>query len=269
MNTPRPSDVFPRQSDAGDRLVETNVEVDPDESTRAVRATNYMLGNPELPIADFRERIVEAVTQSQATVITAETGAGKSTQVPQFLAEAGHEVIVTQPRVVAARTLAGRVRDEVVAAKGREFKKYVGHRTARERSDDESNQILYVTDGLQQVRELHGRGTGKKQVLVLDEVHEWNENMEVLVAWAKRRMSEDPKFKVVTMSATMDARKLSQYFAADTREAPVIEVPGRTFEVKKKKVAKLLTRLSNLQGRARTRSCLRQVKQRSIRLLPV
>lgn len=210
------------------------VETSNDEATMATRALDHTLGNPELPIVSYREQIVSAVDDSQATVITAETGAGKSTQVPQFLAEAGYEVIVTQPRVVAARSVAERVRDEIVAEKGPEYATFVGHRTARERSDSPDNQILFVTDGLQLVRELSGNGAGKKQALVLDEVHEWNENMEVLVAWAKQRMGEDPDFKVVTMSATMEADKLSRYFADDGKhEVPVIEVPGRTFEVKK------------------------------------
>lgn len=204
-----------------------------DESVKAT-VINNELGNPELPIAAYREQIVKAVDASQATVITAETGAGKSTQVPQFLAEHGYEVIVTQPRVVAARSVAERVSDEVTAKFGPDFKEFVGYRTARERGDSDANQILFVTDGLQLVRELSGNGVGKKQALVLDEVHEWNENMEVLVAWAKQRMAEDPNFKVVTMSATMEADKLSKYFADDgKREVPVVEVPGRTFEVKK------------------------------------
>ena len=246
MTTPNPMNVFGRRQsprtpespvtpDHIDKelIIYAAPEMTTDESARA-RAINHTLGNHELPIAQYREQIVSAVDASQAVVITAETGAGKSTQVPQFLAEQGYEVVVTQPRVVAARSVAERVRDEIVAEKGSEYAAFVGHRTARERNDSPENQILFVTDGLQLVRELSGNGAGKKQALVLDEVHEWNENMEVLVAWAKQRMQEDPDFKVVTMSATMEADKLSRYFADEgKREVPVIEVPGRTYEVKK------------------------------------
>lgn len=89
------------------------------------------LGNPELPIADYRREIIGAVDSSQVTIITAETGAGKSTQVPQFLAEEGYNVIVTQPRVVAARSVAERVQSEVVDTMGRDFKDFVGYRTAK------------------------------------------------------------------------------------------------------------------------------------------
>ncbi len=245
MNAPLPSDLFPQRRDNGvvtdaamrdperaPEFLPTQHESEVGEATLAKR-TDYQLGNPELPIWEYRERIVDAVNSSQATVVTAETGAGKSTQLPQFLAEEGYDVIVTQPRVVAARSVAERVGDEVTAKYGDDFKDFVGYRTARERNDSDENQILFVTDGLQLVRELAGRGVGRKQVLVLDEVHEWNENMEVLVAWAKRRISEDPNFKVVVMSATMEAGKLSEYFAEGKREVPVIEVPGRTFDVKK------------------------------------
>lgn len=245
MTTPNPMNVFGRRQlprtpespatpaytdDAP--VINAALEMTTDESAKA-RLINHTLGNPELPIAQYCEQIVSAVDSSQAVVITAETGAGKSTQVPQFLAEQGYEVVVTQPRVVAARSVAERVREEVVAKHGDDFKEFVGYRTARERGDSAANQILFATDGLQLVRELSGHGVGKKQALVLDEVHEWNENMEVLVAWAKQRMNDDPDFKVVVMSATMEAGPLAKYFAEDKREVPIIEVPGRTFEVKK------------------------------------
>lgn len=259
MTTPNPSEVFGRHlsaaktapkpfeqdgsvastpdietAEVSETTLVTKSPVYPDDELTQTRRTDYQLGNPELPIANYREQIVTAVENSQAVVITAETGAGKSTQVPQMLAEAGYEVIVTQPRVVAARSVAERVNDEVVAKKGPNYDKFVGYRTAKERGDNPDNQILFATDGLQLVRELSGNGVGKKQVLVLDEVHEWNENMEVLVAWAKQRIAEDPNFKVVTMSATIEAQKLSHFLSNDgARQVPVIEVPGRTFEVKK------------------------------------
>lgn len=184
----------------------------------------------DLPIYDRREAILHAVDTNQITIITAETGAGKSTQVPQFLAEHGYrKVIVTQPRILAARNLCHRVREEYSWHLGHDATSLVGYRTAPERDDSPENTILYCTDGLQLVRELTGAGTAERQVLVLDEIHEWNENMEVLVAWAKKRCQEDPGFKVVLMSATIEADKLAAYF--DTKA--VISVPGRTHHVEK------------------------------------
>jgi HrpA-like RNA helicase len=185
----------------------------------------------DLPIYDYKTAILDAVDANQVTIITAETGAGKSTQVPQYLADHGYsKVIVTQPRILAARNLAKRVREEWEHRTHENADYIIGYRTAHERDDNPGTQILYCTDGLQLVREITGAGTTDNQVLILDEVHEWNENMEVLVAWAKKRCLEDPHFKVVIMSATIDTAPLAAFF----NTTAVINVPGRSFEVKKR-----------------------------------
>ncbi len=181
-----------------------------------------------LPIYERKDEIVAAVDSNQVTIITAETGAGKSTQVPQFLAEHGYQkIIVTQPRILAARNLSARVRQEYSWRRGTDATNLVGYRTAHEQDDSPENVILYCTDGLQLVRELAGSGTNERQVLVLDEIHEWNENMEVLIAWAKKRCQEEPRFKLVLMSATIEATSLAKYFGAP----PPITVTGRSFPV--------------------------------------
>lgn len=191
-----------------------------------------IIGGESLPIHDYRDGIADSVKNYPVTIITAETGAGKSTQVPQFLANEGYEVIVTQPRIVAARTVAQRVAEEMQT----DFGGRVGYVTAQERTVSSSTDVLFCTDGLQVVKSLSGRNrpkNSKPQVLVLDEVHEWNTNMEVLVAWAKQRAQEDPdNFKVVLMSATMEADRLSEYFRG-SHSSDVITVPGRTFDVEK------------------------------------
>src|SRR5574344_510755 len=139
-----------------------------------------------LPTLSFKDSILQAVDENQVVILTAETGAGKSTQVPQYLAEHGYDrVIVTQPRILAARNLARRVREEWAERNTEDSSEIIGYRTAHERDDRGRTKILSCTDGLQLVRELTGSGTTDRQVLVLDEVHEWNENMEVVVAWAK------------------------------------------------------------------------------------
>ena len=185
----------------------------------------------DLPVFSYKQAIVDAVDSNQVTIITAETGAGKSTQVPQYLADHGYKkVIVTQPRILAARNLSHRVREEWALRTTSDSTPIIGYRTAQERDDNPSNAILYCTDGLQLVREITGAGTRERQVLVLDEVHEWNENMEVLIAWAKKRCLEDSQFKVVIMSATIDTAPLADYFQTNA----VITVPGRSFAVKKR-----------------------------------
>ena len=202
-------------------------------------ATNINTFN-QLPTLDFKDEICDAVDRNQVVILTAETGAGKSTQVPQYLAEHGYtRVIVTQPRILAARNLTRRVREEWAERNTEDSSEIIGYRTAHERDDSGRTKILYCTDGLQLVRELTGSGTTTRQVLVLDEVHEWNENMEVLVAWAKRRAEEDPTFKVVVMSATLDDEALAEYFQTDA----VIKVPGRHFEVTKRRGSDVIDEL--------------------------
>lgn len=194
----------------------------------------------DLPVFDRRQDILSAVDQNQVTIITAETGAGKSTQVPQYLAEHGYQkVIVTQPRILAARNLSRRVREEWALRTGKDSDYLIGYRTAHERDDGPDTAILYCTDGLQLVREITGSGTNDSQVLVLDEVHEWNENMEVLVAWAKKRCQEEPRFKVVIMSATIEVDDLATYFNG----AATISIPGRSFDVTKRLGKDVLTEI--------------------------
>lgn len=195
-----------------------------------------------LPTLEFKDAICDAVDRNQVVVLTAETGAGKSTQVPQYLAEHGYDrVIVTQPRILAARNLSRRVREEWAGRNLEDSSEIIGYRTAHERDDSGRTKILYCTDGLQLVRELTGTGIAEKQVLVLDEVHEWNENMEVLVAWAKKRCQEEPRFKVVIMSATIETDTLAEFYGTDA----VINVPGRYFTVKKRTGSDVLGELFN------------------------
>ncbi len=194
----------------------------------------------QLPTLDFKDAICDAVDRNQVVILTAETGAGKSTQVPQYLAEHGYtRVIVTQPRILAARNLTKRVREEWAERHTEDASEVIGYRTAHERDDSGRTQILYCTDGLQLVRELTGAGTKEKQVLVLDEVHEWNENMEVLIAWAKKRVQEGPRFKVVIMSATIETDTLAEYYGTEA----VIDIPGRYYEVKKRAGTDILSEL--------------------------
>jgi len=178
----------------------------------------------KLPIAGWAGEIVDSVDKNAVTIITAETGAGKSTQVPQYLRGAGYRMVVTEPRRLAARTVAQRVAFD----RGEELGEVVGYRTAVDHQDSAQTRCLFCTDGLALVRELMGQNRG---ALILDEVHEWNENMEVLVAWSRHQIEQGVDFKVVVMSATLEAEKLSRFYGG----APVIRVPGRVHPVREQK----------------------------------
>ncbi len=177
--------------------------------------------NDTLPIAAFRDIVLNSVRDNQVTVLTAETGAGKSTQVPQFLRDEGYTVIVTEPRRLAARLVAERVAEERELEIGRE----IGYRTGKESCESEETKCLFATDGLAMIRELVGLNFA--DVLVIDEVHEWNLNIEVLVAWVRREIANGSNLKVILMSATIEAEKLSIYF----NDAPIVKVPGRLYPV--------------------------------------
>lgn len=189
----------------------------------------YGLGSPEFPIAKYRELIVETVNDNLLTIITAKTGAGKSTNVPQFLLETGlyDKVVVTQPRVLAARSLKEQVSANVTASFGGREQNRVGFQTAVEEAYSEDNEILYVTDGLQLMHEIAKHGIRKNQVLIIDEFHERSGNMDALLAIAVKY-----QIRTVVMSATLDAGNLSDYYSDIIgAPVPVIEVPGSNYEV--------------------------------------
>ena len=176
-----------------------------------------------LPISNYKEQIIEAVATHSFTIICAETGAGKSTQVPQYLTSISNQVIVTEPRVMAAKTLARRVADEMESVVGED----VGYRTAYDSCCSEKSKIVYCTDGLQLVRTIFNDNVDEENILVIDEVHEWNLNIETLVAWAKY-MQGKWNTKVVIMSATLDVDMLMRFLGEDLE---ALDVPGTLYDV--------------------------------------
>ncbi len=174
-----------------------------------------------LPIADFRKIIVDSVMDNQVTLIRAETGAGKTTQAPQYLAELGLPIIITQPRRLTAETVALRVAREMDTFIGME----VGYQTAFECMVSEQTKITFCTDGLELLRELSNKP--REEILIIDEVHEWSLNIEMLVAWAKLRLKENPLLRIVLMSATVQSTPIERFF----NRLKVIDVPGQSFPI--------------------------------------
>lgn len=197
------------------------------EVLEEVEALN--LGNSELPAFAKKAEIQEAVTNNQVTIIMGETGSGKSTQVPQFLLEIGLKPTMTQPRIMAANGVAERISDELTEHFGREDSEaLVGVHTSERNTIGEHTRISTVTDGLRLAQELGNHGEIKDEVLIVDEVHEWNTNIEILIAFVKRLVAERPQMRVVIMSATIDGQQLANYFADVTEtRPPVIEIEGR------------------------------------------
>lgn len=178
-----------------------------------------------LPIYAQQKRIETTIAQNPITILTAETGAGKSTRVPLWLWKKGKKVLVTQPRRIAARSLSNYLAHLTKTSLGKE----IGYQTGFDSKQSKETKLLYVTDGVQMIREINGRTD--YDVLVLDEVHEWNLNQEVLIGLVKKNLTKGlykrTNKRVVIMSATLQADRLSNYLG----KAPVISVPGRGYPV--------------------------------------
>lgn len=179
----------------------------------------------ELPIDKQQSIIQDTIAKNPITILTAETGAGKSTRVPLWMWLKGKKVHVTQPRRIAARSLAHYLTKLAQKTLGEE----IGYQTGFDSKQSKATNLLYVTDGVQMIREINGRR--HYDILVLDEVHEWNLNQEVLIGMVKKSLKrgfyQKSGKRVVIMSATLQAGKLSKFLG----NAPVIEVPGRGYPV--------------------------------------
>ncbi|MFA6227965.1 MAG: helicase-related protein [Patescibacteria group bacterium] len=186
------------------------------------------LVNPStLPVSAHEERIIDSVMGNQVTIITAETGSGKTTLVPPMFWRAGFRVACTQPRRLAARSIASHTAQQ----EGCIFGGPIGYRTGFERNFSAETRLLYTTDGTELVREIVS--DWQPEILIIDEVHEWGVETEALVAWAKKRLKEGASFRLIVMSATLEAERLSQYFD----NAPVISVEGRLFSVEERSMS--------------------------------
>jgi HrpA-like RNA helicase len=225
------------------------------------------MSNMKLPIDAHEDEIVGLLKDHQVVIVVAETGAGKSTRVPQFLLRCGYKVIMTQPRRMAARTVAERIAEEL----GCKIGGLVGYRTAEEKDKSgPDTRCLVATDGLVLRYMLHDNF--QADVLILDELHEWNTNMEVLVAWMKKRMNEGSKTKLVIQSATLDAEDLADFFGG----APIVRVPGRTYPVTERRpqgsleddVASLLENGLNVlvfqPGKAEIEECIEAIRRKGV-----
>lgn len=200
----------------------------PSADSRAGRDLSFAPHYPaQLPISDKREEIVRAIREHQVLVITGETGSGKSTQIPKMCLEAGRgqrrKIGCTQPRRIAAVTLANRVAEEL----GSHGPLWVGYKIRFQDRTSRATRIKFMTDGILLAEAQNDRLFRGYDTLIIDEAHERTLNIDFLLGLIKQILGRRPDLKVIITSATIDPEK----FAAAFGDAPIIEVSGRSYPV--------------------------------------
>lgn len=196
------------------------VQAQQKESIQAVRRS--------LPVFPFREELLAAVAHHQVLIIEGETGSGKTTQIPQYLFEEGYtakgmKIACTQPRRVAAMSVAARVAREMGVKLGNE----VGYSIRFEDCTSERTVLRYMTDGMLLREFLSEPDLASYSVVMVDEAHERTLHTDILFGLIKDVARFRPELKVLVASATLDTARFSTFFD----DAPVFRIPGRRFPV--------------------------------------
>jgi pre-mRNA-splicing factor ATP-dependent RNA helicase DHX16 len=181
-----------------------------------------------LPIYEFRDELLAAVEEYQVLIIVGETGSGKTTQIPQYLHEAGYtkggkRVGCTQPRRVAAMSVAARVAEEMGTKVGAE----VGYSIRFEDCTSDKTIVKFMTDGMLLREFLNEPDLASYNCMMIDEAHERTLHTDILFGLVKDLARARKDLKLLISSATMDAEKFSKYFD----DAPIFNIKGRKFPV--------------------------------------
>ncbi|CEF88485.1 DEAH-box ATP-dependent RNA helicase prp43 [Fusarium graminearum] len=183
----------------------------------------------DLPVTKQRQEFLDKYHSTQILVFVGETGSGKTTQIPQYVVYdelphlTGKLIACTQPRRVAAMSVAQRVADEMDVTLGEE----VGYSIRFEDMTGPQTMLKYMTDGMLLREAMHDHEMSRYSCIILDEAHERTLATDILMALLKQISMRRPDLKIIIMSATLDAQKFQKYF----NDAPLLAVPGRTHPV--------------------------------------
>ena len=185
-----------------------------------------------LPVTARKDDIAEAIRDNQVVIIAGETGSGKTTQIPKICLELGRGrrgfIGHTQPRRIAARTVAERIAAELDQKIGES----VGYAIRFDDRISETTAVKLMTDGILLAEMQRDRFLNKYDTIIIDEAHERSLNIDFLLGYLKRLLPKRPDLKVIITSATIDPESFAAHFAdADGDPAPIIEVSGRTYPV--------------------------------------
>ncbi|MFF0518458.1 ATP-dependent RNA helicase HrpA [Actinomadura nitritigenes] len=181
----------------------------------------------ELPVAQKKDDILAAVRDHQVVIVAGETGSGKTTQIPKICLELGRGVLGsighTQPRRLAARTVADRIAEEL----GTELGDTVGYKVRFTDRAGDDTLVKLMTDGILLAEIQTDRLLRQYDTLIIDEAHERSLNIDFLLGYVKEILPRRPDLKVIITSATIDPERFSRHFG----DAPIVEVSGRTYPV--------------------------------------
>ncbi|MEV8266002.1 ATP-dependent RNA helicase HrpA [Microbacterium sp. NPDC076911] len=183
---------------------------------------------PELPVSAARDDIARAIAENQVVIVAGATGSGKTTQLPKICLELGRTAIAhTQPRRIAARTIAERIAEELQVPLGTT----VGYKVRFTDKVTADTKVALVTDGIL-LNEIHrDRLLRRYDTIIVDEAHERSLNVDFLLGYLARILPKRPDLKVIITSATIDPESFAKHFGSDAAPAPIIEVSGRTYPV--------------------------------------
>ncbi|MBK6975207.1 MAG: ATP-dependent RNA helicase HrpA [Sterolibacteriaceae bacterium] len=185
----------------------------------------------ELPVNQKREEIARAIEASQVVIVCGETGSGKTTQLPKICLELGRGcaglIGHTQPRRIAARATATRIAQELDSPLG----EAVGYKIRFTDRVSESSYLKLMTDGMLLAETQGDPLLSAYDTLIIDEAHERSLNIDFLLGYLRQLLVKRPELKLIVTSATLDADRFAQHFAAGAEPAPVIEVSGRLYPI--------------------------------------
>jgi ATP-dependent helicase HrpA len=182
---------------------------------------------PDLPVVHEKDRIAAALASHQVIIVSAETGSGKSTQLPKVCLELGRGVTGlighTQPRRIAARSIAARIAEELNSPLG----VAVGYKVRFSGHVGNDTYIKLMTDGILLAEIQHDRWLRQYDTLIIDEAHERTLNIDFLLGYLQRILLKRPDLKVIIASATIESQRFSRHFG----DMPIVEVSGRGYPV--------------------------------------
>jgi len=221
------------RGDAVRQLARLGEQLERSIALRRTRAASVpALGyDDDLPITACRHQIAGAIREHPVVIVCGETGSGKSTQLPKICLGLGRgvggSIGHTQPRRIAARSIAARVAEELGVALGRA----VGFKTRFAEAVGPETLVKVMTDGILLAETQSDRFLDQYDTIILDEAHERSLNIDFLLGYLKRLLPKRPDLKLIITSATLDAVRFSRHFTVRGRPAPVVEISGRSWPV--------------------------------------